>query len=587
MYTRYYLGVDLRTSYMLLIVPRICMCAISFINDYSLYRICFSYGLHKEIRLIAMASSYVILVFGTRTFTNTFEMALSSILLFYVAECMIHSNKVIDHSEFIIQKHKEAKNDVDRVRFFKMGSALPSHSFNKCMVISSLCVAGVFNRPTFLAFGFPIVFYWLIRGLGSKIISIADFNLRIAWFFLCAIPSLITFILIDSLYYGYLTVAEIDFREFGINNFVVTPLNFIKYNIDATKTAEHGIHPRYMHFLVNIPLLFNILGVVTISSFGFMAYRFCRNEYQFLPRAQSIVGLMYASIFVPVGFLSIFNHQEPRFLLPILLPVILLHAPKLEEGFCTRNPFRKDTFLNNFIYKNILSSKSSAKYILKIWYTINIVLVLFYGFLHQGGVYQLSEHFSGLMLTRGNNVQVHLVTSHIYNMPQSFLLQPNSNTLHINRDNGQKFRKNKQFHLYEYGSLEMDLLYKKLNLILNVAENKKQNKNQRYQLYLAIPSSLSDDLNLAFIQSNSTSIRHTQIKVFYPHVSTEALPKLFIQHSCEINTDINEIYETCSIYNENDGNRYSVSAVIREFFSVVHQFGLSLYRIDFIKIDGK
>lgn len=563
------------------------MCALSFINDYSLYRICLSYELRKEIRLIAMASSYVILVFGTRTFTNTFEMALSSILLFYVAECMIHSNTVIYKSEFINQKYKEAKSIVDKVRFYKMRSALPSHSFNKCLVVSSLCVAGVFNRPTFLAFGLPIVFYWLIRGLGSKIISIADFNLRIAYFMLSAIPSLIIFILIDSLYFGYLTVAEIDIREIGINNFVVTPLNFIKYNIDSANTAEHGIHPKYMHFLINIPLLFNILGVTTISSFSYMTFRFCCKEYQFLPRAQSIVGLMNASIFVPVGLLSLINHQEPRFLIPILLPVILLHAPKLENGFCTRNPFRKDCFINNFIYKNFLNSKSSAKYILKIWYTLNIALVLFYGFLHQGGVYKLSEHFSGLMLTRGNNVNVHLVTSHIYNMPQSFLLQPNSNTLHTNRENGQKYRKNKQFHLYEYGSLEMDLLYKKLNLIINVAENKIQSKNQRYQLYLAIPSSLSEDLNLAFIQSNSTSIRHTQIKVFYPHLSTEALPKLFIQHPCEINTDIDELYETCSIYNENDVNRYSVSSIIREFSSVIHQFGLSLYRIDFIKTDGK
>lgn len=578
---------DLRTSYVLLIVPRICMCALSFINDYSLYRICFSYGLRKEIRLIAMASSYVILVFGTRTFTNTFEMALSSILLFYVAECMIHSNTVIYQSEFINQKYKEAKTIVDKVRFYKMRSALPSHSFNKCLVISSLCVAGVFNRPTFLAFGFPIVFYWLYRGLGSKIISIVDFNLRIAYFMVSAIPSLISFILIDSLYYGYLTIAEIDIREIGINNFVVTPLNFIKYNIDSSKTAEHGVHPKYIHFLVNIPLLFNILGVITISSFAFMTYRFCCKEYQFLPRAQSIVGLMNASIFCPVGILSLINHQEPRFLIPILLPVILLHAPKLEQGFCTRNPFKKDCFLNNFIYKNILNSKSSAKYILKIWYTLNIFLVLFYGFLHQGGVFKLSEHFSGLMLTRGNNAHVHLVTSHIYSMPQSFLLQPNSDTLHTNRDNGQKYRKNKQFHLYEYGSLQMDLLYKKLNLILNVAENKIQKKNQKYQLFLAIPSSLSEDLNLAFIQSNSTSIRHTQIKVFYPHLSTEALPKLFIQHPCEINTDINEIYETCSIYNENDVNRYSVSAIIREFSSVIHQFGLSLYRIDLIKTEGK
>lgn len=50
-----------------------------------------------------------------------------------------------------------------------------------------------------------------------------------------------------------------------LNRFIecleITPLNFLRYNFHTDNLAKHGLHPRYLHLLVNIPLLYNVLGV--------------------------------------------------------------------------------------------------------------------------------------------------------------------------------------------------------------------------------------------------------------------------------------------------------------------------------------
>lgn len=249
------------------------MTVISFVNDWSLYQICLSYGLKFDIRLTTLASSYVMLVYATRTFSNAIEMALCSFLLSIVAECMVQSNTSIFQTEFLQDKYKEAQSTSEKVKFYRMRTAVPGHSYNKAFILSTLCVAGVFNRPTFLLFGMPIVFFWLLRGMGTRTVTFADFHIRITLLVIFAIPTLVAFILIDSLYYTYLSLPEILSMDLSMNNFVVTPLNFVRYNIDPEKTAQHGLHPKWLHLVVNVPLLLNILGVIAIFSFAFWIFK--------------------------------------------------------------------------------------------------------------------------------------------------------------------------------------------------------------------------------------------------------------------------------------------------------------------------
>lgn len=591
---------------MLLVYPRVLMVLLSFVNDWALFRICRSYGLKWHVRLAAMAGSHVLLVFGGRTFSNSIEMALCSVLLYIVADCMAHTNAVTFKTDFLLERYAKAESTVERVKLYKMMASLPAHSLNKVGWIATICVVGFFNRPTFIVFGMPIVFFWLLRGLGSRSTTFLDFNLRIGGLIVCAIPTLCVFILIDSLYYGYLSPVEVQKMIVGIDNFVVTPLNFIRYNLDPQNTAQHGAHPKWLHLLVNVPLLFNVLGVAAVVSFGTMLIRFGQGDYRNLPRAQSVVSLMNAAIFVPLLALSYINHQEPRFLLPLMLPIFLLHAPKLQTGFFTSNPFAgyHNRYLNKFYETFMATPKNPTTGVggsstLKYWYLINLLLTVFFGFVHQGGVLQLTTFLSNNFKAHHTHIQTHLVTSHIYAIPTSLLFMPSTKTVLTNADTGQKYHRAQRLFFYEYGSsLDMDQLYRKLKLLIDVNEQKSAtNPNHRYQLLLAIPSSLSEELSLAFWRSNSTRVRHEREHVFYPHLSVEAMPRLTVRHPTEVQTSLFSREALagdlkCTLHQETNrgagaaemwhakGPTDMANAALRQFSSVVHQFGLALYRIE-------
>lgn len=309
-----------------------------------------------------------------------------------------------------------------------------------------------------------------------------------------------------------------------------------------------------------------------------------------MPRVQSVVSLMTAAAVVPVACLSFINHQEARFLIPILLPVVLLYAPKLQSGMCIANPFEgsKVGRIGTFLYNAFLGPKVAKKY-LKLWYVANIVLTIFFGFLHQGGIVQVAQHFhKNVQPTLPPDVTVHLVTSHVYNIPMSLLFMPNSKRMYTNPTTGHKYTKERNFFLHEHGSMNMTDLYRRMKLLVGINEYRVRNavpgkKMRKYRVYLAIPASLSDQLNEAFYQSNTTTMQYRQVKVFYPHLSTEAWPNLWIKHPCEVNTDFDEIDSTCDASERptiNNGEWLSLEGIVRSVSSIVHQFGLVLYQIN-------
>ena len=78
-------------------------------------------------------------------------------------------------------------------------------------------------------------------------------------------------IVVDSVYYGTITYSldkslwtefEGDFKAQG--NFVITPMNNLLYNLNVDNLAQHGIHSRFTHFAVNLPLLFGPLAVFAL-----------------------------------------------------------------------------------------------------------------------------------------------------------------------------------------------------------------------------------------------------------------------------------------------------------------------------------
>lgn len=580
MFSKTLVGFDFLSSYSLLVFPRVIMCIISFVNDLCVYKICTSYNLKSDIRLLALASSGVMLTFGIRSFSNTIEMALCSVLLYLVSDCLILSNTVIYQKEYLEEMYDKAEKIGDRVQYFKMRMSLPSHSYSKCTILSTLCVIGVFNRPTFVLFGLPIIFHWMIRGFGSRSVSFLDFNLRMLFFVLSGLPVLLIIIIIDSLYYGYLSLSQIYIMDISIESFLVTPVNFIRYNINPENTSSHGEHPKWLHMLVNIPLLFNVLGIIAVFSFGSMCYKFCKKEFQNLPQTQSFVSLMTSAIFVPVLLLSLFNHQEPRFLIPVTVPLIMLHSPKLITGVNITNFLKESQWSIMKSISNRISIRINGRFILKVWYTVNVIFTLFFGFLHQGGVVQLADHFSKYHRTLPTSTQIHLITGHVYIVPESLLILPHSSMLYTNPQSGQKYKIARRLFIHELGGNNLNEVFKKIKLLMDVSEIRLRSKKINYELFVAIPTSKAFELNQIFHEHRAI-FTYQEERVFYPHLSTEALPNFHhIFHPCEINvTGSNDPDETCQI-EDDDFDFFSVKSLSRTFTSVAQQFGLVLYKIE-------
>ncbi|KAM3967865.1 phosphatidylinositol glycan anchor biosynthesis class Z [Aphomia sociella] len=504
-YTTYYLNVDLKTPYYLLVIPRLFICFLSLINDYCLYRICVLYGQNFKSRLKLFATSYVVFVYCCRSFSNTFEMIFFSILLLFVAECMQKSDKVIYHEEFLNEKYKQATSPVERVKLFKLRTHLPEHSLNHVIILSTLVVVGIFNRPTFVGFAFPPIFFWLHRGLGSKVVGFRDFHYRIFIFIICGVPTVLLLIIVDSSYYGYITTADVESMKLSWDNWVVTPLNFLRYNLDTRNLTQHGLHPWWLHLVVNVPLLFNVLGILAIISLAGNTYRFIRGQYNKLPRIQSITGLMLFSLVIPVAILSLFPHQEARFIIPVLIPLIYLYGNHLHPNESDGPKSRR--------LKNTLRF---------FWYFLNIILTIFFGFVHQGGIYPFANSLYR-EIKSNYGVHTHVITTHSYSIP-TFLLQLESTTkVWKDRKTGHKYRLTPTTFLHKYGSLPMDDLFTKIDDVLTNAEMLLHKHKKQYRFYVASPCSLERRLRRA--ASGYYYIDLVEDFSYYPHFCTEAFPK--------------------------------------------------------------
>lgn len=260
-----------------------------------------------------------------------------------------------------------------------------------------------------------------------------------------------------------------------------------------------------------------------------------------------------------------FPHQEARFLIPVTLPVIFLHAQRIRHISNTEQSHHE----NSTTFKVTFSRGSRGSVLLTLWYFINIVLTIFFGFLHQGGIYPLSTHLASEMQLKPQVMTLHLVTSHTYSLPLFFLQLRNSKRLLFSKQTGRRYRLARQFYSYEMGSAPLEDVHRKLQTLLETYELKKTEKRLDYRLYLALPASLVEEFHIT--APNSTSaLQYSVVKVFYPHVSTEALPDVFhlLSDDC-MNSNTEKYCEREKFY----------TSPFKFFSRFVQQFGLTLVRI--------
>lgn len=132
---------------------------------------------------------------------------------------------------------------------------------------------------------------------------------------------------------------------------VFAPWNSIRYNSQTSNLALHGLHPRHQHFLVNLPQLLGPALIILLTSLHPISIRKLR---------LALSNPRFLSAVTGAGLLSIFPHQEPRFLLPCV-PLLLT---------CIRLP----------------TSTRGQRWFWTSWLTFNILLGTLMGIYHQGGV---------------------------------------------------------------------------------------------------------------------------------------------------------------------------------------------------------
>ncbi|CAI4219822.1 unnamed protein product [Parascedosporium putredinis] len=154
-----------------------------------------------------------------------------------------------------------------------------------------------------------------------------------------ALAGLVTAVIaiaLDTAFYSTqpITWADLIFRP------VITPFNNLAYNISPENLAQHGLHPWYQHLLANIPML---LGPATL-----------------LAVVRPHLSLRLYSAISGIVVLSVFQHQEARFLLPTV-PLILssVRLPK---------------------------NKALARVWMAVWVIFNLFFGILMGIYHQGGI---------------------------------------------------------------------------------------------------------------------------------------------------------------------------------------------------------
>lgn len=293
---------------------RVLMFIISFVlEDWAIHELVPSRR-HRRVAVLLVASSYVTWVYQTHTFSNSVETLVVAWALVLIERIVASPVRRL----YMVNPQTLPTNGLSQQR----------SSFLASSVLGVVAVFGVFNRITFPAFllipGFRLIPYYLKKP-GS-----------LALFVAAALFTTVVAVALDTVFYTphSITWGDLLFRP------VITPLNNLLYNMSPANLAQHGLHPWYQHLLFNLPQLIGPAAILLLTQ----------------PHLSTRLYSAISGIFV----LSIFQHQEARFLLPTI-PLILssIQLPKKQ---------------------NLLRAWIAS------WVIFNLFFGLLMGTYHQGGI---------------------------------------------------------------------------------------------------------------------------------------------------------------------------------------------------------
>ena len=299
---------------------------------------------------------------------------------------------------------------------------------------------------------------------------------------------------------------------------VLTPLNWLRYNLQASNLAKHGVHSRITHAAVYMPMLFGVLAAILYACIlHLLLTRDFKNTVAKFMRPPSVVTLyprlsgpthrdepghswvesewqlarhqgqyLLGSILVPLVALSCAPHQEARFLLPLIVPLIV-------------------AFSHHFATSRILTGISLCHFA-AIW--------LVFGVIHQGGLIP-GLVYQGARLSKlpyyGQRFEHHLIYFKTYMPPRSILGWP------------QKY--SSFLHVHDIGGGPVSDVYALIDKLHCSAAK----STTPFHVWLMAPASVPLS---QWATENSHSLRVHIEERFGPHFCGEALPGWWTVSDC-------------------------------------------------------
>ncbi|CAO1620984.1 unnamed protein product [Jaminaea pallidilutea] len=360
----------------LFVTQKLTFALVSVVIDWSIWRLSPTPSIARRA-LLLWASSGAALSFALHTFSNNVEASILALILLIVKS--LHEGS----GQGDLQAKSDAWNTVSAV-------------------LGGLVALGCFSRFTFAVFAAPIavVYLRLAWELSSRRGHVGAAQSRpvrlllllsgmINGFFLCSVGH----VAYDTLYYNKRissSASQPDLLTKALQRPpVLAPLNAFLYNLQSDNLGKHGIHPRWLHAAVNAPMIIGvslwIASLVAAAKFCSSAVSRTTNKENAFAATRSkfpLEQVCITTVFVPLAILSAQPHQEPRFLLPLLTPSILLCA----------------------------SSYKRLHRLFKIGHAMQaLAMIAFFGIGHQGGLVPALLHIDGQL--RAQNVTDGLLSS--------------------------------------------------------------------------------------------------------------------------------------------------------------------------------
>ena len=468
-------GLNLLQPYFLVAVPRLSMTLISFISDYFIYRICLNQNTRPYSTLKIWASSHVTLIFLSRTFSNSTELVLFSVLLYLVSSSMKLTDRFVRREMELESRYKAAANALERVNIARMQKKIPTHKYNHSLWIGAVFALGLFNRPTFILYALVPVFFWMQRGMFLKRVGLTEFHHRMSSLVPTFLLASVVLVLTDTFFYFNSTsTSQRSIWNMSLSrDVVITPLNFLAYNMDRGNLVGHGLHPWYLHSAVNVPLLFNVLGLGGLYLVSRALFLLATSPWSAKPDLFNFNGLLVLSFGFPLAALSLTPHQEPRFLLPLLVPLALLLGP-----FIVRKP------------------GALGRAVRSLWYAGNVVCALFFGFFHQGGVYDVQHYLHRhIHLERSAGTQTHLLYFHTYMPPHSLLAVPHRSQIVLEEEQRgggrtKRYRRGQSVFVEDLAGAPYDELARRCARLVAQAHAKYEKNKMKTEIFVVFPATI-------------------------------------------------------------------------------------------------